>query len=71
MGWLKGPSWKGDFHLVAEMLCSSAVGSVTGSLTHWVGAPFHRNLANSGRQVRLNYLRLAVVSELIESGLEA
>ena len=72
MGWLKGRSWKGEFHLVGKMLCSNVMGSITGSLTRWVGAPFHRNLEDSGRQVRLNDLRLAVVSEfIIDSGLEA
>lgn len=71
LGWLKGPSWKGEFHLVGKTLCSNGMGSITESLTHWVGAPFHRNSADCGGQVRLNDLRSAVVSELIDSGLEA
>lgn len=57
--------------LVGKMLHSSVMWSVTGSLMHRVGAPFHRNLASSDGQVSWNDLRLAVVSELIDSGLGA
>lgn len=48
---------KGEFHLVGKMLCSNVMESITGSIIHWMEAPFHRNLADSDEQVRLDNLK--------------